>query len=60
MQHALERVRRLASQDKKMRFNALMHIYNPSMLREAYFGLKRDAAPGEESVVTFPWIHWSS
>jgi hypothetical protein len=21
------------------------HIYNPNMLRDAYFGLKRDAAP---------------
>src|SRR6266571_1565195 len=30
-----------------MRFTSLMHhIYNQSMLREAYYGLKRDAAPG--------------
>ena len=30
-----------------MRFTALLHhIYNPSTLREAYFSLKRDAAPG--------------
>jgi group II intron reverse transcriptase/maturase len=30
-----------------MRFTALLHhIYNPDTLREAYFRLKRDAAPG--------------
>lgn len=56
MQHALERVRRLASQDKKMRFNALMHhIYNLNTLREAYFGLKRDAAPGVDGET---WRHY--
>jgi group II intron reverse transcriptase/maturase len=33
--------------DNTMRFTSLMHhIYNPDTLREAYFGLKRDAAPG--------------
>jgi len=30
-----------------MRFTTLLHhVYNPDTLREAYFGLKRDAAPG--------------
>jgi len=30
-----------------LRFTTLLHhVYNPAMLREAYFGLKRDAAPG--------------
>ena len=30
-----------------MQFTALLHhIYNPDMLREAYFRLKREAAPG--------------
>ncbi len=30
-----------------MRFTSLLHhVYNPDMLREAYFGLKRTAAPG--------------
>jgi group II intron reverse transcriptase/maturase len=30
-----------------LRFTSLLHhVYNPAMLREAYFGLKRDAAPG--------------
>lgn len=47
VQQALARVRQVASKDKKLRFTTLMHhIYNPSTLREAYFGLKRDAAPG--------------
>ncbi len=44
---ALERIRQAARKDRKMRFTALLHhIYNPSTLREAYFSLKRDAAPG--------------
>jgi retron-type reverse transcriptase len=33
--------------DKRQRFTSLMHhIYDLSMLREAYYGLKRDAAAG--------------
>ena len=47
VQSALARVRQAAGKDKKLQFTALLHhIYNPAMLREAYFGLKRDAAPG--------------
>lgn len=47
VQSALTRVRQAACRDKKLRFTTLMHhIYNPDTLREAYFGLKRDAAPG--------------
>jgi group II intron reverse transcriptase/maturase len=47
VQQALARVRQAARKDKKLRFTTLMHhIYNPSTLREAYFGLNRDAAPG--------------
>jgi group II intron reverse transcriptase/maturase len=47
VQRALARVRQAAKKDKKRRFTSLLHhIYNPSTLREAYFGLKRDAAPG--------------
>jgi len=47
VQQALERVRQAARKDKELRFTTLLHhIYNPAMLREAYFGLKRDAAPG--------------
>ena len=47
VQRALARVRQAAKKDKKRRFTSLLHhIYNPSTLREAYFGLKRNAAPG--------------
>jgi RNA-directed DNA polymerase len=44
---ALERIRQAAKKDSKMRFTALLHhVYNLDTLREAYFRLKRDAAPG--------------
>ena len=44
---ALERVRQAARQDRKVRFTALLHhVYDLDTLREAYFGLKREAAPG--------------
>ena len=47
VQQALERVRQAARKDRTLRFTTLLHhVYNPAMLREAYFGLKRDAAPG--------------
>src|SRR6202047_849545 len=47
VQSALGRIRQAALKDKRQRFTSLMHhIYDPSMLREAYYGLKRDAAPG--------------
>jgi group II intron reverse transcriptase/maturase len=47
VQRALARVRQAARKGKKLRFSSLLHhVYNPCMLREAYFGLKRDAAPG--------------
>ncbi len=47
VQSALSRIRQAAVKDKQVKFTSLMHhIYNLSMLREAYYGLKRDAAPG--------------
>ena len=47
VQSALSRIRQAAVSDKKVKFTSLMHhIYNLSTLREAYYGLKRDAAPG--------------
>jgi group II intron reverse transcriptase/maturase len=47
VQSALSRIRQAAVKDKRQRFTSLMHhIYDLSMLREAYYGLKRDAAPG--------------
>jgi group II intron reverse transcriptase/maturase len=47
MPSALERIGAVARTDKKVRFTALMHhVYDPDTLRGAYYGLKRDAAPG--------------
>ena len=47
VQSALSRIRQAAVKDKKAKFTSLMHhIYHLSTLREAYFVLKRDAAPG--------------
>jgi RNA-directed DNA polymerase len=43
----LERIGHAAKKDRKVRFTALMHhVYKVDRLREAYFGLKRDAAAG--------------
>ena len=53
---ALARVRQAAGRDRKLRFTALLHhVYNPDMLREAYFRLKREAAPGVDGVT---WRHY--
>jgi RNA-directed DNA polymerase len=47
VQSALGRIRQAVVKDKRVKFTSLMHhIYNLSMLREAFYGLKRDAAAG--------------
>jgi retron-type reverse transcriptase len=47
VQSALERIRQAAVKDKRAKFTSLMHhIYNQSLLREVFYELKRDAAPG--------------
>ncbi len=47
VQIARDRIRKLAKEQKELRFTALMHhVYNIETLREAYQGLNRDAAPG--------------
>jgi RNA-directed DNA polymerase len=52
---ALERVRQ-AARDKQLRFTALLHhIYNLETLRMAYFGLKKEAAPGVDGET---WRHY--
>jgi RNA-directed DNA polymerase len=43
---ALDRVRKAARQRKEEKFTALLHHINVDLLREAFFALKRDAAPG--------------
>jgi len=44
---AWDRIRQAARADKERRFTTLLHhVYNIETLREAYFSLKREAAPG--------------
>ena len=43
---ALGRLRKAASQKKKEKFTALFHHLSVDLLRESFFALKRDAAPG--------------
>lgn len=51
LHHALERIRQVAREDKERRFTALWHhVYNVNRLRQAYYALKRKAAPGGDSV----------
>ncbi len=46
-QSALERIRQAARKDKGLRFTALFHhVYDVDQLREAYYAVKRTAAPG--------------
>jgi group II intron reverse transcriptase/maturase len=47
---ALIRVRQAAKVQKKERFTALFHHLNTDLLREAFFALKRDAAPGADGL----------
>jgi RNA-directed DNA polymerase len=50
---ALERVRQAATKDKKLRFTALLHhIYNLETLRMAYFSLKKEAAAGDQRLIS--------
>jgi retron-type reverse transcriptase len=53
---ALRRIRQAAERDRKAKFTSLMHhIYSVDMLREAYFSLKRTAAPGVDGET---WRHY--
>jgi len=55
VQRALERIRE-AAKDKTKRFTALFHqVYSQELLRESYFNLKRDAAPGIDGET---WRHY--
>jgi RNA-directed DNA polymerase len=46
----LDRVRQAARLRKKERFTALLHHLSIDLLREAFFALKRDAAPGVDGL----------
>ena len=51
LQSAVERIRQAACRDKKMQFTSLWHdVYNIHRLRQAYFSLKRNAAPGVDGL----------
>jgi RNA-directed DNA polymerase len=53
---SLKRVRRAAMKDRKQRFTALFHhVYDVNGLREAYYKVKRDAAPGIDGET---WQHY--
>jgi RNA-directed DNA polymerase len=46
----LDRVRKAARQRKKEKFTALLHHVSVDLLRESFFALKRDAAPGVDGM----------
>lgn len=50
MSSALDRVREAAKGDSKLRFTSLLHHVTVDLLRDAYFALKREAAPGIDGV----------
>src|SRR5438445_2581601 len=43
-------VRKAARQDKRTRFTALLHHVTVGLLRDSYYALKREAAPGVDGV----------
>jgi RNA-directed DNA polymerase len=47
---ALDRVRKAARQRKKEKFTALLNHVSVDLLRESFFALKRDAAPGVDGM----------
>ena len=51
MSSALDRIRQVARLRKKERFTTLFHHINLSLLRLAFFALKRDAAPGVDGLM---------
>src|SRR5918994_4260486 len=52
---ALERVRRVARQDKEVRFTALLHHVDVDRMRAAYFALRPKAAPGVDGVTWYEY-----
>jgi hypothetical protein len=46
----LHGVREVAGRDKRTRFTALLHHVTTELLRDSYYALKRDAAPGVDGV----------
>ncbi len=50
MTQGLWRVREAAKRNKKIRFTALLHHVTVSLLRDCFYALKRQAAPGVDGV----------
>ena len=48
--NGLDRVRRAAKEDRKLRFTALLHHVTVDLLRDSYHSLKKRAAPGVDGV----------
>lgn len=46
----LQRVREAARRDRRARFTALMHHVTVDLLRDSFYALRRDAAPGVDQV----------
>jgi group II intron reverse transcriptase/maturase len=46
----LARVREAAKKDKKLKFTALLHHVSIDLLRESYYSLKKQAAPGVDGM----------
>lgn len=46
----LEGVRKVARENKELKFTALLHHMTVDLLRESYYSLKRKAAPGADGV----------
>ena len=53
---ALEGLRKAARQKKKEKFTALFHHISIDLLRESFFALKRDAAPGVDGQM---WVGYA-
>jgi hypothetical protein len=47
----LARIRQIARERKKERFTALFHHINDELLRDAFFAIRREAAPGVDGVI---------
>src|ERR1700681_4280601 len=51
----LERVREAAKREGKLKFTALLHHVSIDLLRESYYSLKKQAAPGVDGVT---WVEY--
>jgi RNA-directed DNA polymerase len=48
--NALDRVRKIANEDRNVKFTALLHHVTIQRLREAFFGIKKNASAGVDGV----------